>query len=114
MPADSNHHALPRHHVNWRAAAILDGVPQPVYGHAMETSDSNVVISFENPMHVGQECRIYLDIPDPESGKPAYVDFRAKVLETSLTGQTSQFRHLMQITKIAPEQLAFLKHTLNR
>lgn len=102
-----------RHNINWRAAAIIEGQAQPVYGHAVEVSDSSVVITFEKPFRIGMECRIYLDVPDPDNGRPVYLDFRVKVQEASLMGQVSLFRHVMQISNIKPEQQAFLKRILN-
>lgn len=113
MSNNSSHPPQPRRHVNWRAAAILEGMPQPLYGHVLEASESSVAISFDRMLPNGLEFRVYLDIPDPDNGKPAYVDFRAKVQETSLMGQVSLFRHVLHITQIQPDQLTFLKHALN-
>ena len=101
-----------RHHISWRAAAILPGSTQPIYGHAMEITESSVVISFEKAFPMGMECRIYLDIPDPSTGRPVYLDFKIKVIESALMGKVSLFRHIMKITDIKPEQLAFLKRIL--
>ena len=113
MSNSSTHSAQLRHHVNWRAAGILEGLPQPLYGHALEASESSVVVSFDRQLPNGLEFRVYLDIPDPNNGHPAYVDFRAKVQETSLMGQVSLFRHVLHIRKIQPEQQTYLKHALN-
>lgn len=112
MSNDSSHFAPPHHHVNWRVAAIIEGQTQPLYGHTIEASESNIVVSFDRQLPTGLEFRVYLDIPDPDSGRPAYVDFRAKVQETSLMGQVSLFRHMLHITQILPDQQAYLKRTL--
>lgn len=100
------------HHISWRAAAILKDNTQPIFGHAMEITESSVVISFEKAFPNGLECRVYLDVPDPNSGRPVYLDFRIRVQESSLMGKVSLFRHIMKIIDIKPEQQAFLKRIL--
>ncbi len=101
-----------RHHVNWRAAVIREKHSRPIYGHASEASESSIIIQLPDALPVGLVCRVYLDIPAPDSGRPDYVDFRVKIMETSLIGQVSEFRHICKITDIQTQQLAFMKKTL--
>lgn len=105
-------HSRQRHVVNWRAALILPQNTTPLHGRAVEASEQVVILILPNEIKPGVECRVYLDILDPASGRDIYLDFRAAISTSSLIGQISQFRHVAQIIDIKPEQQAFLREML--
>ena len=100
--------------VNWRAAIMLPQNPQPLHCRAIEVSEKTVVLQVPIELKNIGEFRVYLDVPDPLSGAPVYLDFKVKVNAITLMGQISQFRHIMNITEIKPQQKEFLLKLLNR
>lgn len=102
----------PRKVVKWRAAIVLPQQHEPIHGRAIEISTSIVMLQLPIEIKSGNECRVYLDIPDPKTGKPVYIDFRVRVQATTLIGQISEFRHLMQIIQIAEGPKRFLQDLL--
>lgn len=103
-----------RHIVNWRSALILPQNATPLHGRAVEASEHSLVVLMPQEIKTGSECRIYLDVIDPANGQDVYLDFRIKVAGTALVGNISQFRHILHIIDIKPEQKTFFHNLLQQ
>ncbi|WP_028455122.1 hypothetical protein [Chitinilyticum litopenaei] len=99
--------------VNWRAAIMLPGNPQPLHGRITGASEQQLVGLFPVSVPV-KDCRLYLDLLDPERKTHCYVDCRVKITTQTLVGQISQFRVFMQIVELQDEQRRFLLARLPR
>ncbi|MEJ2792599.1 hypothetical protein WAE56_04210 [Iodobacter sp. LRB] len=89
-----------RKKVSWRAAMVTAPSVPPVYGIAVEVAEHNLIILADKEVKVGTSCHVYLDIPGTQVNKKNYVDFTGNISCTSLMGQVSMFRHIVQIKEI--------------
>jgi hypothetical protein len=89
-----------RKKVSWRAAITTAPSVKPVYGIAVEVAEHSLIILADKEVKVGTHCHIYLDIPGAPINKKNYVDFTGSVSCTSLIGQVSMFRHIVQVKEI--------------
>ncbi|MCX7205726.1 MAG: hypothetical protein NT086_07015 [Proteobacteria bacterium] len=89
-----------RKKVSWRAAIVTTPSVKPVYGVAVEVAEHSLIILADKEVKVGTQCHIYLDIPGAPINKKNYIDFTASVTCTTLIGQISMFRHIVQVKEI--------------
>ncbi|AZN36062.1 hypothetical protein [Iodobacter ciconiae] len=89
-----------RKKVSWRAAMVTAPSIPPIYGIAVEVAEHNLIILTDKEVKVGTPCHVYLDIPDMQINKKNYVDFTGTISCTSLMGQISMFRHIVQVKEI--------------
>ncbi|AMC33973.1 hypothetical protein [Janthinobacterium sp. B9-8] len=92
----------PRKKVSWRAAIVASPSASPIYGIAIEVAENKLIILADKEVKAGMTCHIYLDIPG--SLVKQYVDFTGNISCTSLIGQISMFRHIVQIKEINATQ----------
>ncbi|MBE9609825.1 hypothetical protein [Chitinilyticum piscinae] len=98
--------------VNWRAAIILPGNPQPMHGRIAELSDKQLIAFFPHSIHA-KECRLYIDMPDPDhKSAHCYLDCKVRITAQTLAGKISEFRVFMQITELKDEQRTLLNRAL--
>jgi hypothetical protein len=101
-----------RKKVSWRAAIATSPSVTPIYGIAIEVAEHSLIILADKEVKVGTPCHIYLDIPGAPINKKNYIDFTGYVSCTSLVGQVSMFRHIVQIKEINPIQRENLLNAL--
>lgn len=93
-----------RKKVSWRAAMMTDPSIKPTYGVAVEVADNSLIILADKEVKTGTSCHIYLDIPAAQMNTKNYVDFIGTITCTTLIGQISMFRHIVQIKEVDAAQ----------
>lgn len=97
--------------VNWRAAIIPPGSSQAIHGRISDISEKQLIALFPVSIPV-KDCRLYIDMPDPDHKGHCYLDCKVHISNQTLVGNISAFRLFIQITDIKEEQRNLLRRAL--